>query len=212
MEAHGGRIWAESPGPGHGARFTFTVPVASAAVPAAPGLPVSDPPHPSDDEPAVLVLDDDPQALRYMRDALAASGYRAIVTGEHRELARIIRAEQPRLVLLDLVLPGTDGIELMQSVPELSDLPVIFISGYGRDETIARALESGAADYLVKPFSPTELTARIRAALCRAEHPEPFALAFNAGRVTTYEALLHRVWKDREHANVRLARAYVKRL
>ena len=52
----------------------------------------------------------------------------------------------------------------MQTVPELADLPVIFISGYGRDETIARALEAGADDCIVKPFSPTELTARIRAA------------------------------------------------
>ena len=51
------------------------------------------------------------------------------------------------------MLPGTDGVELMQTVPGLSDLPVIFISGYGRDETIARALEAGADDYVVKPFS-----------------------------------------------------------
>ena len=62
------------------------------------------------------------------------------------------------------MLPGTDGIQLMQTVPELADLPVVFISGYGRDETIARALEAGADDYIVKPFSPTELTARPRPA------------------------------------------------
>ena len=73
-------------------------------------------------------------------------------------------------------VPGTDGIELMQNVPELAELPVIFISGYGRDETIARALEAGAADYIVKPFSPTELTARIRAALRRRADSEPFVL------------------------------------
>ena len=60
-------------------------------------------------------------------------------------------------VLLDLMLPGADGIELTTQVPELADLPVIFISGYGHDETIARALEAGATDYIVKPFSPTEL-------------------------------------------------------
>ena len=74
------------------------------------------------------------------------------------------------------MLPGTDGIELMRTVPELADLPVIFISGYGRDETIARALEAGASDYIVKPFSPTELTARIRAALRRRADPQPFVL------------------------------------
>ena len=98
------------------------------------------------------------------------------VVNPARTVARLIRAEKPRLVLLDLMLPGTDGIELMQSVPELSDLPVIFISGYGRDETIARALEAGAEDYVVKPFSPTELTARIRAALRRRSQPVPFVL------------------------------------
>ena len=64
----------------------------------------------------------------------------------------------------------------METVPELADLPVIFISGYGRDETIARALEAGADDYVVKPFSPTELVARIRAALRRRADPDPFVL------------------------------------
>ena len=86
------------------------------------------------------------------------------MTADPREVADLIRTHKPQLVLLDLVLPKTDGIELMQSIPALEDLPVIFISGYGRDETIATALELGAADYIVKSFSPTDLTARIRAA------------------------------------------------
>ena len=64
----------------------------------------------------------------------------------------------------------------MRQAPELADLPVIFVSVYRRDEIVARALESGAADYIVKPFSPTELVARIRAALRRREEPEPFAV------------------------------------
>ena len=74
------------------------------------------------------------------------------------------------------MLPGTDGIELMRTIPELATLPVIFISGYGRDETIARALEAGAEDYIVKPFSPTELTARIGAILRRRANPDRFVL------------------------------------
>ena len=85
-------------------------------------------------------------------------------------------AERPHLVLLDLMLPDTDGIDLMQRVSQLADQPVIFISAYGRDETIARALSSGAADYIVKPFSPTELIARVGAALRGRAEPEPFAL------------------------------------
>ena len=124
----------------------------------------------------ILVVDDDPETLRHLRDTLAEAGYAPLVTGDPGAVARLIRTEKPQLVLLDLMLPGTDGIELMQTVPELADLPVIFISGYGRDETIARALEAGADDYVVKPFSPTELTARIRAALRRRANPVPFVL------------------------------------
>ena len=74
---------------------------------------------------------------------LSGAGYAPLVTGEAQELEQVIRAERPRLVLLDLLLPGHDGIELMQEVRERFDLPVIFISAYGRDETVARALESG---------------------------------------------------------------------
>ena len=175
VEAQGGRIRAESGGVGLGARFTFTIPVAEAAsdspAPARPG-----PPGHAPDAVPILVVDDDPETLRQVRDTLAEAGYAPLVTGDPGAVARIIRAEKPRLVLLDLMLPGTDGIELMQTVPELADLPVIFISGYGRDETIARALEAGADDYVVKPFSPTELTARIRAALRRRANPVPFVL------------------------------------
>ena len=74
------------------------------------------------------------------------------------------------------MLPGRDGVKLMQEVPELSGLPVIFISGYGREETVVRALEAGAADYIVKPFSAAELTARVGAVLRRTKGAEPFAL------------------------------------
>ena len=133
----------------------------------------------------VLVVDDDPQTLRYVRDVLSQAGYAPLVTGDPDELSSVIRAEQPRLVLLDLMFPGTDGIALMHQVPELADLPVIFISGYGRDETIAKALESGAADYIVKPFSPTELVARVQAALRSRIEPETVvhgALAVEYGR------------------------------
>ncbi len=165
VEAHGGRIRAESGGPGLGARFTFTLPVAADAVEAVhAGGGVRAVP---DGRARVLVVDDDPHMLRFVRDALGAAGFTPLATADPRELSHLLETERPDLVLLDLIFPGTDGIELMKRVPELSDLPVIFISGYGNDETIAKALELGAADYIVKPFSPTELTARVRAALRR---------------------------------------------
>ena len=124
----------------------------------------------------ILVVDDDPQTLRFVRDALLKAGYAPLMTSDPQELSRLIQTEKPGLVLLDLMLPGTDGIELMGRIPELADLPVIFISGYRRDETIARAFEAGAADYIVKPFSPTELVARVQAALRRRAEPEAFVL------------------------------------
>ena len=176
VEAHGGRIRAESGGPGQGARFTFTLPTADAGAAAAPLSPAPPPPDHAE-RPRILALDDDPETLRVVRDALSEAGFATIVTGDHEGLAELLRTEKPALVLLDLMLPGTDGIELMRAVPELADLPVVFISGYGRDETVARALEAGAEDYIVKPFSPTELVARVRAALRRRADPQPFVLA-----------------------------------
>ena len=248
VEAHGGRISARSDGQGQGTRITFTIPAVeepgdgetSEALAAA----TSEGARRGGGRPRVLVLDDDPQALRFARDALASRGYAPIVTGDARELPRLLRTERPDLVLLDLVLPGTDGIELLQRLPELADVPVIFISAYGRDETVARALEAGAEDYIVKPFSPTELTARVGVALRKRLEPGPFVLgnlsidrarrrvtvdgvpvrltateyellrvlSVNAGHVTTYEALLRRVWGGRVYAQPQLVRAFVKKL
>ena len=177
VEAHGGRIRAESDGPGQGSRFTFTVPAMSAAGrDPAPGHSPPDLRLGGVDQPRILVVDDDPQTLRFVRDALTEAGYVPLVAGDHHELSRLIETEKPHLVLLDLMLPDADGIELMRTVPQLADQPVIFISAYGRDKTIAKALASGATDYIVKPFSATELAARIGAALRGRAEPEPFAL------------------------------------
>ena len=120
----------------------------------------------------VLAVDDDPQTLRLVRDALSNAGY--TVTGDPEQVGRLVEEERPHLVLLDLMLPGMDGIELMESVPELADLPVIFLSAYGRDQVIARALGAGAEDYVVKPFSPTELVARVQTVLRRRAASELF--------------------------------------
>ena len=240
VEAHGGRIRAESAGPGLGTTVTFTLPVAGEPGAEAAAAPGGQP----GERARILVVDDDPRTLRSVRDTLSRAGYAPLVTGEPGELVHIIRSEKPRLVLLDLVLPGKDGIALMEEVPELSDLPVIFISGYGRDETVAAALEAGAADYIVKPFSPTELVARVRAALRRHEEPQPFVLgdlaidygrrrvsvggkavaltateyellrvlALDAGRVVIYETLLRRVWSGRDNADANLVRIFVRTL
>ena len=240
VEAHGGRIRAESAGPGTGTRFTFTLPAAAEERARAASSGASPGPEPV----PVLVVDDDPETLRHVRDALAAAGYAPLVTGEPEEAARLAAEKKPHLVLLDLVLPGADGIELMRSIPEMAGLPVIFISAYGHDETIVRALDAGAADYIVKPFSASELTARVRAALRRRDGAEPFvlgalaidyarrrvsvagrevaltrteyellrALSLDAGRPVTYETLLRQAWGERNGTGVRRVRNFVKKL
>ncbi len=241
VEAHGGRIRAESPGPGRGTRIVFTLPAAEEegrAAAASPALPEAGP-----DKTPILVVDDDPRALRHARDALAAAGYAPIATTEPGAVSRLAGTRKPALVLMDLVLPGTDGIELMRTLPALSDLPVIFVSAYGQGDTIARALEAGAADYIVKPFSPAELAARVGLALRRRSAPGPFvigdlaidrasrrvtlagqplrltaieyrllhALSLDAGGVTTYDVLQRRVWGDRG-ANAQAVRGAIRKL
>ena len=95
-----------------------------------------------------------------------------MVAADPEEALRLVEAKEPHLILLDLLLPGTDGIELMRVLLNAADVPIIFLSAYGQDQIIARAFDMGAADYVVKPFSPTELVARIRAALRRQAIPE----------------------------------------
>ena len=171
VEAHGGRIWAESDGPGLGARFTFTIPVAGDAGIGAANLRVRSSRSERERE-RILAVDDDPQTLRHVRDALTNAGYAPVVTGDPEEALSLVEANDPHLVLLDLMLPGTDGIELMRNILDMADVPVIFLSVYGQEEIIARAFENGADDYVVKPFSPMELVARIKAALRKREAPE----------------------------------------
>ncbi|MDE2969661.1 MAG: ATP-binding protein, partial [Chloroflexota bacterium] len=176
VEAHGGRIWAESDGPGLGARFTFTLPTVEEAA-SGPASATPSPRRSQQGEPGervrVLAVDDDPQTLRYVRDTLAGAGYDPIVTGDPEEALRLVDEARPQLALLDLMLPGIEGIQLMQDILAAADLPVIFLSAYGREDLIARAFDMGAADYMVKPFSPTELAARIRSALRRRTAADP---------------------------------------
>ena len=174
VEAHGGRIWAESDGLEKGTRVTFTIPVAEDARYVSHGAPDSDAGRERgtvQGRTPILVVDDDPQTLRNVREALSKVGYLSVATSDPEEVPRLLEEHRPHLVLLDLVLPGTDGIEIMQTLLKDASMPVVFLSAYGYDEAIARAFEAGAADYVVKPFSPTELVARIRAALRRSAAP-----------------------------------------
>ena len=181
VEAHGGRIRVESDGPGRGAKFTFTIPVADETAAELSRLsPRSR--RGEKEQTRILVVDDDPRTLRYVRDTLTEAGYEPTVTAEPEEALLLMEENRPGLVLLDLMLPGADGIELMVDILRVADVPVVFLSVYGNDQVIARAFEQGASDYIVKPFSPTELVARVGAAMRklalpqRTEPAEPYVL------------------------------------
>ena len=181
VEAHGGRIWAESDGPGLGSRFIFTIPAADpdAAVPTGDRAqdPTSAPQGADSGRMRVLALDDDPRTLKLVRDTLEHAGYETIVTGDPGQLADLVEEADPHVLLLDMMLPNTDGIALMRDVLAGCDAPVIFLSAYDRSELIESAFEMGAVDYITKPFSPTELAARVRAALRkRPERKDSFVL------------------------------------
>ena len=201
VEAHGGRIWAESDGTGLGSHFTFTIPAIEAAATAV-SRPSGGAQRLRGSGPRILCVDDDPQMLRYVRDALSREGFKPIVTADPKNVFDLMEEEKPHLVLLDLVLPGKDGLELMSEIRKLSDVPVIFLSVYGQDEVVVRAFDLGAADYIVKPFSTTELAARIRAALRKRAVPtlfepsEPYLLGdlqidFVQNRVTVAGCPVH---------------------
>ena len=162
VEAQGGRIWVESGGDERGTRITFTIPEAADAVRESSGDTLMVEPS---DQYRILTVDDEPQVLWLLRNMLSAHGYKLFGTGNPNELLHLFEMERPHLVLLDVRLPGTSGYELLKRLREISDVPVIFLSGSGGEESVVRAFEMGASDYIVKPFSPTELIARIEAIL-----------------------------------------------
>ena len=119
------------------------------------------------DSARVLAVDGDPQILWHVRNTLSEAGCVPVATGDPEESDLLIEVEKPDLILLDMELPGTDEVELMRRIPQITDAPVVLLSGRGEELDIARAFEMGADDYIVKPFTPTELVARVRACLRR---------------------------------------------
>ena len=161
VEAHGGRIWAESDGAQRGTRITFTVPEAGVALEAAGDDSVAA----SSAHSRILAVDDEPQVLWLLRNTLSEHGYNLLGTGDPDEMMHLLEEERPHLVLLDLMIPGTSGFELMDRIKEVSDVPIIFLSANDQEDNVAKALGMGADDYIVKPFSSTELLARVASSL-----------------------------------------------
>lgn len=123
----------------------------------------------------ILVVDDDFELRSIVGFALRQGGFLVLEAGDGAAALAAISAEQPALIVLDLNLPGGDGLTLLPGLRQLTASPVLVLSVRSAEEDVVRALDLGADDYLTKPFSPRTLLARIRALLRRAgvERPEP---------------------------------------
>src|SRR5512143_2063274 len=119
----------------------------------------------------ILIVEDEPKLASLLADYLIASGFEPFSLGNGTEVVPWVREQMPDLILLDLMLPGRDGIEVCKDIRTFSNVPIIMITA--RVEEIDRllGLELGADDYICKPFSPREVVARVKAVLRRIQSP-----------------------------------------
>lgn len=120
----------------------------------------------------ILVVDDDPALVRLIDRVLTQKGYEVMKANNGRDALRILHSQRPDLVLLDVVMPGMDGWQTCSRIRDISDVPIIILTGtHKTEDDITRGLEYGADSYLLKPVGNKELVARVRAASRRAELP-----------------------------------------
>jgi len=117
---------------------------------------------------AILIVDDEAQIRRVMRTSLSSHGYTILEASTGEEAVEIVRQERPDLVLLDINMPGIGGIEACREIRESSNASIIMLTVRSTERDKVRALDAGADDYVVKPFSMEEVLARIRAVLRRS--------------------------------------------
>jgi two-component system KDP operon response regulator KdpE len=127
----------------------------------------------SDKLKRILIVDDEPQLTRVLRRSLTTHGYDVRVASDGLAALQTFGDWPPDLVVTDLSMPNTDGLQLCRNLRAISQLPIIVLSVRGEERTKVQALDAGADDYVTKPFGMDELLARIRAALRRAQSAKP---------------------------------------
>src|SRR3979411_3311781 len=153
---------------------------------------------------AILVADDEPQIRRVLRSTLSSHGYVIIEAKTGEEAVEAVRKEKPDLVLLDVNMPGIGGIAACREIRQSSDAPIIMLTVRNAERDKVLALDAGADDYVVKPFSIEELLARIRAALRRyapGDAMPPFVskdlnIDFEAREITVRGEIVHLTPKE----------------
>jgi len=159
------------------------------------------------DTPHLLVVDDDREIRDLLSQFLGKSGYRVTAAADGREMKKALADWKIDLIVLDLMMPGEDGLTLTRDIRAKSGLPIIMLTAMGEETDRIVGLEMGADDYLAKPFSPRELLARIKAVLRRAEPAghgdldEAEIISFVGWRLTPK----NRTLLDRDDVNVELS-------
>ncbi len=138
----------------------------------------------------VLIVDDDEKLCRLLGQYLMDNGYRTIRLADGSDVLKTLSVESPDIVILDIMLPGKDGLEVLKEIRKDHTLPVIMLTAKGDDTDRIVGLELGADDYLPKPFNPRELLARVKAVLRRSIHQDketdhqPHSLSITSGGIT----------------------------
>lgn len=147
------------------------------------------------DKPRVLVVDDEPQILRFLKPGLTAGGFEVITAGTAAEAVKAAATVAPDIMLLDLGLPDKDGKEVIREIRSWSNLPIIVVSARDREVEKIDALDLGADDYINKPFGIGELMARVRASLRNRQQANKQTTRLSAGGITI-DSLKHAVDKN----------------
>jgi len=132
-------------------------------------------------KPKVLVCDDEIQILRALRVILRDTGFQSVPADSGEEALDLAAVEAPQAAIIDLVLPGIDGVEVCRRLREWSQMPIIVLSAIGEEDAKVRALAAGADDYVTKPFGPRELVARLEAVLRRVRDDPDDAVIHSDG-------------------------------
>lgn len=146
----------------------------------------------------ILVIDDEPKIAEICRDYLVAAGFGVITASDGPQGLAAARRERPDLIVLDLMLPGMDGLDVCRELRREGSTPVIMLTARVEESDKLVGLELGADDYLTKPFSPRELVARVRTVLRRASGHAAPAEVIRAGALTLDRARYHALLPDRE--------------
>lgn len=162
------------------------------------------------DEQPILIVEDEPKLAALMRDYLEAAGYTTLCLDNGLHVVPAVRAHEPKLVLLDLMLPGRDGMQLCQDLRGSSAVPIIMITARVEEVDRLLGLELGADDYICKPFSPREVVARVKAILRRS----PQLLDTSAPRLlideARYQASLDGITLDLTPLELRLLNTFAR--